>query len=267
MENEFMSYLQYQLFVSPNEWNQWVATIEARLVQTWKENGVAELLWKREVFLSNECCSRSVSSTVSNVAWSSKGKILLDSFSKALGSESKIGYSSTHKSNASITGKKFYVNIAGKTKNNSNGKDRVFFSTSNLPSRSKKMNSIKNLNFFRSKKIEDVEMAECCQDNSSDSITVDICTQPKRGRALVKLKQSFSSLTKMAGNGTTTCNQFGKKPRICNEREYIELSSPIYSTTRRAFNSTNHSKSSANIKSSSTSSSGVMSDSQTIVIM
>ncbi|KAJ2613779.1 hypothetical protein H4S08_002022 [Coemansia sp. RSA 1365] len=77
MEMEFMYFLHYQLGVTPTEWNQWVATLEAKLVSRWQENGKADVIYGFGLFLSYECCESSAQEAVRDVAWGEGGKSLL----------------------------------------------------------------------------------------------------------------------------------------------------------------------------------------------
>ncbi|KAJ2083637.1 hypothetical protein H4R24_000695 [Coemansia sp. RSA 988] len=77
MEMEFMYFLHYQLGVTPTEWNQWVATLEAKLVSRWQENGKADVIYSFGLFLSYECCESSAQEAVRDVAWGEGGKSLL----------------------------------------------------------------------------------------------------------------------------------------------------------------------------------------------
>lgn len=77
MEMEFMYFLNYQLGVTPTEWNQWIATLEAKLVSRWQEKGKADVIYSFGLFLSYECCEPDSQKTVRDIAWSDSGKNLL----------------------------------------------------------------------------------------------------------------------------------------------------------------------------------------------
>ncbi|KAJ2159620.1 hypothetical protein GGF46_002904 [Coemansia sp. RSA 552] len=77
MEMEFMYFLHYQLGVTPTEWNQWIATLEAKLVSRWQESDKADIIYSFGLFLSYECCEPSAQEAVRDVAWGEGGKSLL----------------------------------------------------------------------------------------------------------------------------------------------------------------------------------------------
>ncbi|KAJ2002289.1 hypothetical protein H4R26_003683 [Coemansia thaxteri] len=84
MEMEFMYFLHYQLGVTPTEWNQWVATLEAKLVARWSEKGKAEVIYGFGLFLSYECCEPDVQEAVRDVAWGEGGRSLLSLLTNAI---------------------------------------------------------------------------------------------------------------------------------------------------------------------------------------
>ncbi|KAJ2622157.1 hypothetical protein GGI25_002353 [Coemansia spiralis] len=84
MEMEFMYFLHYQLGVTPTEWNQWIATLEAKLVSRWQEKGKADVIYGFGLFLSYECCEPSAQETVRDIAWGEGGKSLLSMLSNAI---------------------------------------------------------------------------------------------------------------------------------------------------------------------------------------
>ncbi|KAJ2801913.1 hypothetical protein H4R21_002618 [Coemansia helicoidea] len=77
MEMEFMYFLHYQLGVTPTEWNQWIATLEAKLVARWQENGKADVIYGFGLFLSHECCEPGAQDAVRDIAWGEGGRSLL----------------------------------------------------------------------------------------------------------------------------------------------------------------------------------------------
>ncbi|KAJ2889389.1 hypothetical protein GGI21_006590, partial [Coemansia aciculifera] len=84
MEMEFMYFLHYQLGVTPTEWNQWVATLEAKLVARWSEKGKADVIYGFGLFLSYECCEPDVQEAVRDVAWGEGGRSLLSLLTNAI---------------------------------------------------------------------------------------------------------------------------------------------------------------------------------------
>ncbi|KAJ2809248.1 hypothetical protein H4R20_000243 [Coemansia guatemalensis] len=90
MEMEFMYFLHYQLGVTPTEWNQWVATLEAKLVSRWQENGKADVIYSFGLFLSYECCESSAQEAVRDVAWGEGGKSLLALLDNAIHSSRDV---------------------------------------------------------------------------------------------------------------------------------------------------------------------------------
>ncbi|KAJ1855834.1 hypothetical protein LPJ73_002272, partial [Coemansia sp. RSA 2703] len=84
MEMEFMYFLHYQLGVTPNEWNQWIATLEAKLVARWQEKGKAEVIYGFGLFLSYECCEPNSQEAVRDIAWGEGGKNLLSLLNNAI---------------------------------------------------------------------------------------------------------------------------------------------------------------------------------------
>ncbi|KAJ1907046.1 hypothetical protein LPJ81_001003 [Coemansia sp. IMI 209127] len=84
MEMEFMYFLHYQLGVTPTEWNQWIATLEAKLVSRWQEKGKAEVIYGFGLFLSYECCEPTAQETVRDIAWGEGGKSLLAMLNNAI---------------------------------------------------------------------------------------------------------------------------------------------------------------------------------------
>ncbi|KAJ2669270.1 hypothetical protein GGH99_006349, partial [Coemansia sp. RSA 1285] len=84
MEMEFMYFLHYQLGVTPTEWNQWIATLEAKLVSRWQEKGKAEVIYGFGLFLSYECCEPNAQETVRDIAWGEGGKSLLTMLNNAI---------------------------------------------------------------------------------------------------------------------------------------------------------------------------------------
>ncbi|KAJ2724397.1 hypothetical protein GGI07_001998 [Coemansia sp. Benny D115] len=93
MEMEFMYFLRYQLGVTPTEWNQWIATLEAKLVARWQEKGKAEVIYGFGLFLSYECCEASAQEAVRDIAWGEGGKSLLALLSNAIHSTGAVGES------------------------------------------------------------------------------------------------------------------------------------------------------------------------------
>ncbi|KAJ2874403.1 hypothetical protein FB639_004104, partial [Coemansia asiatica] len=88
MEMEFMYFLHYQLGVTPTEWNQWIATLEAKLVAHWQERGKAEIIYGFGLFLSYECCEPNAQEAVRDIAWGEGGKSLLSLLNNAIHSSS-----------------------------------------------------------------------------------------------------------------------------------------------------------------------------------
>ncbi|KAJ2700989.1 hypothetical protein FB645_004807 [Coemansia sp. IMI 203386] len=84
MEMEFMYFLHYQLGVTPTEWNQWIATLEAKLVANWEKRGKAEIIYGFGLFLSYECCEPSAQEAVRDIAWGEGGKSLLSLLNSAI---------------------------------------------------------------------------------------------------------------------------------------------------------------------------------------
>ncbi|KAJ1832345.1 hypothetical protein LPJ63_003604 [Coemansia sp. RSA 2711] len=84
MEMEFMYFLHYQLGVTPTEWNQWIATLEAKLVARWQETGKAEAIYDFGLFLSYECCEPESQEAVRDVAWGEGGQSLLELLHNAI---------------------------------------------------------------------------------------------------------------------------------------------------------------------------------------
>ncbi|KAJ2450491.1 hypothetical protein EV183_004261 [Coemansia sp. RSA 2336] len=84
MEMEFMYFLHYQLGVTPTEWNQWIATLEAKLVARWQETGKAETIYNFGLFLSYECCDGESQEAVRDVAWGDGGRSLLELLHNAI---------------------------------------------------------------------------------------------------------------------------------------------------------------------------------------
>ncbi|KAJ1664400.1 hypothetical protein EV178_004109 [Coemansia sp. RSA 1646] len=84
MEMEFMYFLHYQLGVTPTEWNQWIATLEAKLVSRWQDKGKAEVIYGFGLFLSYECCEPTAQETVRDIAWGEGGKSLLAMLNNAI---------------------------------------------------------------------------------------------------------------------------------------------------------------------------------------
>ncbi|KAJ1730369.1 hypothetical protein LPJ61_003048 [Coemansia biformis] len=84
MEMEFMYFLHYQLGVTPTEWNQWIATLEAKLVSRWQENGKADVIYSFGLFLSSECCEPSAQEAVRDIAWGEGGRSLLALLNNAI---------------------------------------------------------------------------------------------------------------------------------------------------------------------------------------
>ncbi|KAJ2700094.1 hypothetical protein H4R19_005493, partial [Coemansia spiralis] len=58
-------------------WNQWVATLEAKLVARWQENGKADVIYGFGLFLSHECCEPAAQDAVRDIAWGEGGRNLL----------------------------------------------------------------------------------------------------------------------------------------------------------------------------------------------
>ncbi|KAJ1963236.1 hypothetical protein GGI12_002174 [Dipsacomyces acuminosporus] len=90
MEMEFMYFLHYQLGVTPTEWNQWIATLEAKLVSRWRAKGKAELIYSFGLFLSHECCEPSAQDTVRDIAWGEGGRNLLSLLDNAIHVSGKL---------------------------------------------------------------------------------------------------------------------------------------------------------------------------------
>ncbi|KAJ2816907.1 hypothetical protein IWW50_006337, partial [Coemansia erecta] len=84
MEMEFMYFLHYQLGVTPTEWNQWIATLEAKLVARWQETGKADVIYSFGLFLSHECCDSESQEAVRDVAWGEGGRSLLELLHNAI---------------------------------------------------------------------------------------------------------------------------------------------------------------------------------------
>ncbi|KAJ2143046.1 hypothetical protein IW142_003945 [Coemansia sp. RSA 564] len=84
MEMEFMYFLHYQLGVTPTEWNQWIATLEAKLVARWHETGKADVIYSFGLFLSHECCDTESQEAVRDVAWGEGGRSLLELLHNAI---------------------------------------------------------------------------------------------------------------------------------------------------------------------------------------
>ncbi|KAJ2021021.1 hypothetical protein H4S04_006758 [Coemansia sp. S16] len=101
MEMEFMYFLHYQLGVTPTEWNQWVATLEAKLVARWSEKGKADVIYGFGLFLSYECCEPDVQEAVRDVAWGEGGRSLLSLLTNAI----HLSSSSSPSSNGGEAGK------------------------------------------------------------------------------------------------------------------------------------------------------------------
>ncbi|KAJ2686058.1 hypothetical protein IWW39_003875 [Coemansia spiralis] len=101
MEMEFMYFLHYQLGVTPTEWNQWVATLEAKLVARWSEKGKADVIYGFGLFLSYECCEPDVQEAVRDVAWGEGGRSLLSLLTNAI----HFSSSSSPSSNGGDAGK------------------------------------------------------------------------------------------------------------------------------------------------------------------
>ncbi|KAJ2327408.1 hypothetical protein GGI00_004477, partial [Coemansia sp. RSA 2681] len=99
MEMEFMYFLHYQLGVAPTEWNQWVATLEAKLVARWSEKGKADINYNCGLFLSYECCEPDVREAVRDVAWGEGGRSLLLLLTNAIHLSSSSSSSASPSSN------------------------------------------------------------------------------------------------------------------------------------------------------------------------
>ncbi|KAJ1937325.1 hypothetical protein GGF37_005251, partial [Kickxella alabastrina] len=84
MEMEFMYFLNYQLGVTPTEWNQWIATLEAKLVARWQDKGRADVIYGFGLFLSYECCEPNAQEAVRDIAWGEGGKSLLSLLNNAI---------------------------------------------------------------------------------------------------------------------------------------------------------------------------------------
>ncbi|KAJ1936418.1 hypothetical protein FBU59_005060, partial [Linderina macrospora] len=90
MEMEFMYFLHYQLGVTSTEWNQWIATLEAKLVSRWQEKGKADTIYGFGLFLSRECCEPNAQDAVRDIAWGEGGKNLLTLLNNAIQNSNNI---------------------------------------------------------------------------------------------------------------------------------------------------------------------------------
>ncbi|PVU85160.1 hypothetical protein BB559_007180 [Furculomyces boomerangus] len=87
MELEFMHLLKYDMYIDYNKWNQWIATLEAKLVDSWRKKHTEQYFYQNKLFLAYECCHQSAASIVSNIAWSSSGTKLLVALYKTVNCE------------------------------------------------------------------------------------------------------------------------------------------------------------------------------------
>ncbi|PVU96043.1 hypothetical protein BB561_001443 [Smittium simulii] len=78
MELEFMHYLKYELYIGFGEWNQWIATLEAKLVASWRAQSIDRYFYKNSIFLSSECCEPQAFLSVLNLSWGKTGRLLAD---------------------------------------------------------------------------------------------------------------------------------------------------------------------------------------------